>query len=1071
MNKLIELSLKRPMAVMAGVLMIIAFGLVALESIPIQLVPDVQRPVIDIRTNWRGEAPVDVEREVTNRLEEELGGIEGVVELTSRSRFGQSRIRLEFEVGYNLDKGMLLINNRLAGIDDLPSEAEQPRLDSRGSEDIPIAYLALRRKPGNTRDMETYGDLIEDVIIERIERVPGVAGADFRGGSRRELRIVVDPEKLAFYRLTVPAVLRKMRDASASLSAGEVNEGKRSYRVRAEGEIRTVEQAKAVVLVREEDNASGRVGRVTVGDVADVVYGYKEPTSYRRYLGEDVITLQAVRESGANVIKTMAGIRKAVDDLNNEILPRENLYLTWVYDETIYINSAIDLVQQNIWLGGTLAAMILLLFLRSWRPTLVISLAIPVSVIGAFVAMAMLGRSINVISLAGIAFAVGMVVDAAIVVLENIYRYREQGKPPMEAAMAGAKEVWPAVFASAMTTVVVFAPVLLLKLQVGQLFRDIAVALSVAVTLSLIVSVTVIPALSNKLLTKVGKGGEGRLNLPGIDHFGRWFVRVVMAITRLVVRSKTAALGVVSLVVGGTALFTAFAMPPLDFLPDGNRNFVWGRITPPPGYNLETMKKVAEDIEAAVKPYWATVSGPDSKPGEPPKIEHFFFVARADQAFVGANATDPTRAAELEPIIEEPVLKEPGTRGAIRQSSIFSRGIGGSRSIRFDVSGPDLEQNIEVARRVDEMLREVIPRTEGHRVRPRPGLELGAPEIRIIPDQLRLADAGLSAREFGQTIDAFNDGIRIAEITVGDRRIDLTLTGPEDMVKQTQGINNLPVVTPDGRIIPASSLAEIKVTAGPTQVWHLERTRYVTLQIRPSKLIPLETTINKIRKEVVEPLREEGLPDGVKIRLSGAADNLTQTWNHLKFDLLVAIVIVFLVMTVILESFLYPLIIMLSVPLATAGGMLGLWILNTAVLPETERQPLDMLTILGFIILIGTVVNNAILLVTYTVANVRHHGMTPEEAILDSTRTRIRPIFMSTLTTVCGMMPLVVAPGAGSELYRGLGSVVVGGLSLSALLTLLIIPPLLSLMSWKLQSEAAPPEAAEASEGTPQAAE
>ncbi|TDI63787.1 MAG: efflux RND transporter permease subunit [Alphaproteobacteria bacterium] len=1053
MNALIEISLKRPMAVMAGVLMIVAFGLVSLQTIPIQLTPDVRRPVIDIRTNWRGEAPVDVEREVTNRLEEELGGIEGVVELTSRSRFGQSRIRLEFEVGYDLDKGMLLINNRLSGVDDLPREADEPRMDSRGSEDIPIAYFALRRKPGNTREMETYGDLIEDVIVDRIERVSGVSGAGFRGGSRRELRIVVDPEKMAYYRLTIPDILKKMRDASASLSAGEVEEGKRRYLVRTEGEIRTVRQAKAVVLIREQDNNSGRVGRVTVGDIADVVYGYKDRTSYRRYLGEDVITLQAFRDSGANVIKTMDAIRAVIDDLNENALARENLYITWIYDETVYIKSALALVTQNIWLGGILAALILMLFLRSWRPTLVVMLAIPVSIIGAFVAMAMLGRSINVISLAGIAFAVGMVVDAAIVVLENIYRHRELGKSPLAAALEGTKEVWPAVFASALTTVVVFAPILMLKLQVGQLFRDIAVALSVAVMLSLIVSVTVIPTLSRKLLTKVGKGGAGRFAIPGVDHFARWFVRVIMGFTGIVVRSKLAAFAVVCTVVGGTALFTAFAMPPLDFLPDGNKNFVWGHITPPPGYNLKTMKRVAEEIEKGVKPYWASLTGPESKPGEPPKIKHFFFVARSDRAYVGASAVDPARAGELEDLIEKPVLKEPGTRASIRQSSIFSRGIGGSRSIRFDISGPDLEVNIDVARRADEIIREVLPRSEGHRVRPRPGLEMGAPEIRIIPDQSRLADAGLSARDFAQTIDAFNDGIRIAEITIGNRRIDLSLAGPKNMVTETQGIGNLPVVTRDGRIVPASSLAEIKITAGPTQVWHLERIRYVTLQIRPSKLIPLETTIERLRKEVLEPMRAEGLPDGVKIRLSGAADNLTKTWNALKFDMLVALAIVFLVMAVILESFLYPLIIMLSVPLATAGGMLGLWVLNTVVLPATDRQPLDMLTILGFIILIGTVVNNAILLVTYTVQNVRARGMTPEQAILNSTKTRIRPVFMSTLTTVFGMLPLVVAPGAGSELYRGLGAVVIGGLALSALLTLMIIPPLLSLLSWKLRTE------------------
>jgi HAE1 family hydrophobic/amphiphilic exporter-1 len=279
------------------------------------------------------------------------------------------------------------------------------------------------------------------------------------------------------------------------------------------------------------------------------------------------------------------------------------------------------------------------------------------------------------------------------------------------------------------------------------------------------------------------------------------------------------------------------------------------------------------------------------------------------------------------------------------------------------------------------------------------------------------------------------------------------LRGPENLVTATQGISALPVVTRDGRIVPASSLAKVEVTSGPTQVWHLERTRYVQLDIRPSKLVPLETVINKVQTEVVDILEKEGLPPGVKIRLSGAADELAKTWNHLKFDLLVAVVIVFLVMAVILESFIYPFIIILSVPLATAGGVIGLWFLNTVVLPASDRQPLDMLTLLGFIILIGTVVNNSILLVTYTLSNVRESGMTPEEAILDSTATRIRPIFMSTLTTVFGMLPLVLAPGAGSELYRGLGAVVIGGLALSAVLTLVLIPPLLSLLTWKLRGE------------------
>ena len=1052
---LIETALKRPTAVIAGILMVVVFGLVALYSIPIQLTPDVRRPIIDIRTSWRDAAPAEVEREITNRIEEKLGGIEGVRELTSRSRNGMSLIRLEFRVGHNIDRGLLEVSNRLALISGLPEEADAPRLLTRGSEDLPIAIFALLRDKGNLRSMESYGEFVEDVVVDRLERVKGIAGVAFRGGSRREMRIIVHPEKMARYGLTVPNIVTAVRGASASFSAGVVEEGKRRYLVRAEGEIKTVGNARAIMLRTLRDPVTGRTSRVTVGDIADVEFAFKERTSFRRFLGQNTITLYAYRETGANVIEAMAGLREAVKELNTDLLSFEKLTMVQVTDDTTYINSAIDLVTKNIYYGGALAALLLIIFLRTWRPTLVISLSIPISVIGAFVAMAALGRSINIISLAGIAFAIGMVIDAAIVVMENIYRHRQEGRPIAEAALVGAREVWPAVFASALTTVVVFIPILILELQVGQLFRDIAVAITVSVMLSLVVSVTVVPVLSKRLLRNVVANDASRFRLPLIDDFARLFVRLVMWFTGVVTRSKIAALTVVGTVCGVTAVFTVLFLPPLDFLPNGNKNAVFGRISPPPGYNLNTTTQVADQIEAAVRPYWASVSGPESKPGEPPKIRNFFFVSHRDSAFIGASAVDPMRAAELIPLIEAPILREPGTRASVRQSSLFSRGIGGSRSIRFDVSGPDLEMNLAVARRADELLQEVIPRSQGHRIRPRPGLELGAPEIRLFPKEQRLADAGITFRELGQTVDAFNSGIRISEITVGDRRVDLVLRGPQKYVTRTQGIENLPVVTRAGHILPASSLAEIRIVNGPTQIWHLERSRYVTLQISPSNRIPLETTIAKIKKNVVDVLRKEGLPPGVKIRLSGAADNLTKTWRALRMDMFVAVLIVFLVMAVLLESFIYPFIIMLSVPLATAGGVLGLSVLNLFT-----YQALDMLTILGFVILIGTVVNNAILLVTYTLHNVRNEGMTPAAAILSSTRTRIRPIFMSTLTTVFGMLPLVVFPGAGSELYRGLGSVIIGGLALSAVLTLLIIPPLLSLMVRRMRvSEAGIPAA------------
>ena len=1054
---LIRTSIYRPIAVIAAVLMTVMFGMVALDRIPIQLAPDVNRPVITVTTTWPGAAPAEVEREIVNRQEEELAGLENMVSLTSRAEQGRSRITLEFAVGANMDRALLLVSNRLDRVGDYPEEANEPTLDTAGSEDNAIAWFIVRRMPGNERPIHEFGDFVEDVVKDRIERVPGVSRVNIFGGSEREIQVTVSPQLLARYRLTVSDVIQALRNANTSVSAGDVDEGKRRYVIRIEGELNAAETIREVV-VRSDDArvegalAGGRLARVTVGDIADVSFGFREPTSNIRFLGESALAFNALRETGANVIEIMDGIAEAVEELNAQAVPNARLTLKQVYKETVYINSAIELVRQNIWIGGSLAAILLLLFLRSFRATLVISIAIPVSVIGAFVAMAALGRSINVISLAGLAFAVGMVVDAAIVVLENIYRLRERGLPIAEAAYQGAKQVWGAVLVSALTTVMVFIPILVMQLEVGQLFRDIAVAISVSVMLSLVVSITVIPALSRYLLG--GRKDDSqvtsqvtRLHLPGIDAFASGFVALVMGLSRRVVQNRLLCVlvvaGVSSVAVAGAWRF----LPKLEYLPEGNRNLVFGIMIPPPGYNLDTMTEIAQGIEDEIKPLWADVSGPESEPGGPPKMNRFFFVATRASTFLGAVAVEEQRAGELIPVLEGPAFSEPGTFGFINQPSIFGRGLGSGRRIDLDISGPQLEQILHVAGRAVGKLVQALPLEEGNQLRPRPGLELGAPEVRVVPDRIRLADNGVTARELADTIDTFNDGLRVAEVTYGNDRLDLMIKGPDAHVTETQGIGDLPVVTSAGQTIPVRSLSQVLFTAGPTEIRHVERFRTVTLEIRPAPGIALESALEVLNSQVIEPLKAEGVPPSIKIRLSGTADKLTETWDAMVIQLLLALAIVYLVMAVLFESFVYPLIILLSVPLAAAGGVAGLAFLNTQ-----HFQPLDMLTLLGFVILIGIVVNNAILLVHQTLFHIRQGGLAPQEGILAATRDRIRPIFMSTLTSVFGMLPLVLFPGAGSELYRGLGSVVVGGLALSAVLTLLIVPPMLSLLVGPLET-------------------
>jgi HAE1 family hydrophobic/amphiphilic exporter-1 len=1035
---IIRLSIERPIAIVAMVLMIVLFGYVALQRIPIQMAPDVRQPVIIIKTSWPGAAPQEVEREIINPQEDELKGLEGVRKMTSKAQRNQGEVTLEFGPEINFDRALLLVANRLDRVSGYPEEADEPVLSTSGTEDNAIAWFIITRQEGNTRPMVENGDFLADVIQERIERVNGVAGANIFGQTEREMSVTITPEKLARYGMTVSSVLQRLRSANASITGGDVEEGKRRYVVRTEGDLNTTQLVEDVVLRSDGEGGRG-VGRVLVRDIADVSIGYKKAQARLRMLNQPALAFNITREQGANVIKTMADVRAVIKELANGPVKRQGLVIEQVYDETDYINSSIDLVRTNIIYGGILAIIVLMIFLRSWRPTAVVAMSIPVSVIGSFVAMALLGRSLNVISLAGIAFAVGMVVDAAIVVLENIFRLRQEGKSRAEAAYYGAQQVWPAVLVSALTTVMVFIPILIMDLEVGQLFRDIAVAISVSVMLSLLVAVTLIPALANGLLGGV-KTEMGAIRVPGIDDLARGFTRFWAGYARFVVRYKTMAVAIVALIVVVAGTISVLIMPKLDYLPQGNRNLMFGIVLPPAGYNIDTNEGIARNIADSTKKYWSRGAYAEINKPEDQKIDRFFYVARLGSMFMAATHVNPQKAGELKELIEGPARAEPGVFAFMFQPSLFGRSVGSGRAIDIEISGPDLEVVYGVGREVFFAAREVLPPSQGNSIRPRPALTLGEPEVRITPDRVRLSDNGLSARELGESVDAFNDGIRVAEVTVEGKRIDLTLKGPELDRESTQAIRSLPVVTSDGRIVPVGNLADVRETTGPTEIQRIERSRAMTISVSPNDGIPLEEAEELLEAKVLAPIRARGLPEGVRFRIGGSADKLKETWNHMQLDLVMALVIVFLVMAVLFESFLYPWIVMLTVPVAAAGGLGGLALLNTYV-----AQSLDMLTMLGFVILIGIVVNNAILLVHQTLFHIREDAMDVNTAIETATRNRIRPIFMSTLTSVFGMLPLVAFPGPGSELYRGLGAVVLGGLSLSAVLTMAIVPPMMSI--------------------------
>jgi len=516
-----------------------------------------------------------------------------------------------------------------------------------------------------------------------------------------------------------------------------------------------------------------------------------------------------------------------------------------------------------------------------------------------------------------------------------------------------------------------------------------------------------------------------------------WVVRTLAAFTHAVIKRYWSRLAIVVVLVGMASLITTKLMPPAEYLPTGNRNLIFGLLLPPPGYNLAEMIDMAGGVEKQLLPFVAKDENDLERDGVP-TIRHFFFVARGSVAFMGGAATDPALVKDLLPIIKKPVRSIPGTFGIVNQTSIFSRGIGRGRSLDLAITGPDLEKLIGLAGPLFGMISQKIP---GSQIRPIPGLELGNPEIRLIPNRIRANDNGLSAFSIGQSIDTFTSGIKVDDLVVNGREMDLVLRGKPNPDPHTQDIGQLPLVTPGGRIIPVSTVAEIQPFDGPVRIDHLERQRAITLRITPPEEMALETAIGIVTSQVIDPMVKKGLPPFTQIRLTEGADQLVLAKEALSSQFLLALIITFLLMAALFESFLYPLVIIVTVPLATAGGMLGLWVLNLFM-----HQPLDVLTMLGFIILIGVVVNNAILIVHQALNFMREEGMEPDQAVVESVKIRIRPIFMSTLTSLFGMLPLVLFPGAGSELYRGLGSVVLGGLLLSTLFTLVLAPALFSLV-------------------------
>ncbi len=1030
--KMIEASIRYPVSTAVGVILLILFGAIALFRIPIQLTPNVEEPKVTITTLWPGASPQEIEQEIIEEQEEQLKSVEGMLKMESSSADSVGTITITFPAGAELDQALLKVSNRLDQVPSYPEDADKPIITTVDVNESAIAWLILVGEDGKYEgDISTLYDFVDDFIKPEIERVPGVGGSNIFGGREHEMQVIVDPAKIAAREVTINQLAAALERENRNYSGGDFEEGKRRYVVRTVGEYGSTEDIENIVVAVKNGIP------VYVRDVARAELGFQKRTADVFNFGKRVLALNAIRQTGANVLDVMDRLHETVAVLNRDLLQPRGLRLVQVYDETDYIRSAISLVQQSLVVGGLLAIAVLLLYLRSGSSTLIIAVAIPISIVGTFLMMLWFGRTLNVVSLAGLAFAVGMVVDNSIVVLENIYRHRQMGHSRFDAANRGASEVWGAVLASTLTTIAVFLPVFFIAGEVGQLFGDIAIAISCAVALSLIISITVIPSLSAKILGGA-KAGKTRKRPPVSVRLGQGFTEGVTASVAWINRSWTRRVALIVVMMATSIGLGWKLVPDTEYLPVGNQNFLFGLIIPPPGYNVDEVSKLADHFDA-LKPLWESEPGSAEARKQPGGgIENFFFVSLADRAFMGFRSRDPLRVRELIPVIEEASNGMPGSLVVISQSSIFQRGIDEGRNIDIDLTGPDLDRLLALGGEVFGRVLQVLPTAQA---RPIPSLDLGNPEIRVVTNRRRAADLGISNRDLGFTVSALVDGAKASDYRYQGKEIDLRIKGDGLADLRTHLLGQIPIAAPGGQLVTLGSVADISAVNGPTQINHRERQRVITIRLTPDETTPLEAALRKIEGEIIEPMTQQGRLGGLyQSFMSGSADKLTETGQAIKWNLLLALVITYLLMAALFESFLYPFVIMFSVPLAGLGGVLGLAALN-----QFSYQALDVLTMLGFIILIGTVVNNAILIVHQSLNHMREEGMEPNAAITESVHNRIRPIFMSVSTSVFGMLPLVLFPGAGSELYRGLGSVVVGGLVLSTIFTLFLVPAMLSL--------------------------
>ncbi|WP_068546883.1 efflux RND transporter permease subunit [Thalassotalea crassostreae] len=1003
-------SLKNPAAILVIVALIFVFGAISIAKLPIQLTPDIEQPQITISTGWRSASPQEMESVIIEPQENVVKNTRGVTDVTTNINSGFGNITLTFDVGSNMQQAMLDVINNLNQAPPLPLDAMEPVVAAGGGRGGPnAASLLVKILDSNpNKDIASYQKLIEDVIEPRLSRIEGIGQVNLNSRRPKELRISFDPYSAAAMGIQVGNIANKIR-RSADISGGFAEVGRRQYTVRFIGQYDVASFSDMIIGYQHQRP-------IYLKDIATIEETLVDKFGLTLRSGAPAYYITVTRNSDANTVELLDDINQVIHDLNSGILADNGLTIDLSFDSSVHIRNALTLVKSNLGLGVLLAFGILWLFLRGLKPTLIIATIIPISLMVAFLGLSLFNRSLNVISLAGLAFAVGLVLDAAIIVQENIVRLKANGVADHKAVIQGATQVTGALFASTATSVAIFLPILFMEGIEGQLFSDLALTLSIAVIASLVTAITVLPIASRYWLK----------TLPDADPFDHYWEKLTNLVMHLT-SSTSKRFTWIALLLGGSIAISAMLIPKTDFMPRAPIDGFFFNIMMPPGGNLDFVEQeMALLVKNRIAPY---LSGEKQ-----PKIKSYNFSsygANFSGGFIYSD--DPSRVEELMAVVQNEVLAGlPDTSVFLfRGSMINVSGGGNGRSINIDIQGSNLDELMQTAQTGLGAINKHMP---GVGARPIPGLSMAQPELRLIPNDRRIVQAGLNRGDVANAVRAFTDGLFVSEFFDGNDRMNVILRGsrwatPDELAA-------LPIYTPLAGVQTLGELTQIVRTVGPTQLRRVDGKRTISLTVSPPENMSMEEALATLDEKVMAEMNAV-LANDASIKLSGNANKMASAINDMLLNFVLALIILFLLMTALFRSAKDSILVLLVMPMAVAGGVTSLWLLNMV-----SFQSLDLLTMIGFIILLGLVVNNAILLVDQT-RTAEAEGKSRRDAVKQAIRIRARPVYMSTLTSIFGMLPLMAMPGVGAEIYRGLATVIVGGMAISAIFTLILLPSLL----------------------------